>query len=205
MYPLRSFQRGPLRQKQIVKHKYVQRIEANPSAGSIYTYVFSANGLYDPDISGVGGQPIAFDQMTPLYDHYVVIGSKITVDFTSRNEETTNCVVGVAIRDTSSVSSSAEIYMENPSCKYKMLQSAQGGATSRRIVQKVSPHKWLGRSKPLTDDDLRGTSSANPAETVDYHLFIQPFPAAGDPGPIDVLIALEYIAVWTEPKPLARS
>lgn len=205
LYKMSSFQRGPLRQKQVVKHKYAQRIEGNPSLGTIYTWVFSANGMYDPDISGTGNQPIAFDQMTPLYDHYTVIGAKIIVDFAARNEETTNCICGIAIRDTSTTSSNVELYLENPSVKYKMLQSAQGGKTVQRVMQKVSPHKWLGRSKPLTDDELRGNATSNPSETVDFHVFVAPHGAASDPGPIDILVTIQYIAVWTEPRPLSRS
>lgn len=35
--------------------------------------------MYDPDLTGFGHQPYFFDQLTDIYSHYVVIGSKIKI------------------------------------------------------------------------------------------------------------------------------
>ena len=42
--------------------------------------VFSGNGLYDPDVSGVGHQPLGFDQWMTLYNRYRVYASRIVVN-----------------------------------------------------------------------------------------------------------------------------
>lgn len=46
----------------------------------ISEYVFRGNSIYDPDFTGVGGQPYGFDQWTDIYSVYRVYGSKITVE-----------------------------------------------------------------------------------------------------------------------------
>ena len=37
----------------------------------------------DPNHTGVGHQPLYFDQLMTIYNHYIVIGAKITVKFTA--------------------------------------------------------------------------------------------------------------------------
>lgn len=70
---------SPLPTKYTTKLVYSEEIAINAGAGTTGQYVFSMNGMWDPDISGVGHQPRGFDQLLAMYDHFVVIGSKITV------------------------------------------------------------------------------------------------------------------------------
>lgn len=44
------------------------------------SYVYLANGMYDPDYTGTGHQPKYFDQWGALYKRYLVFGSKIYVE-----------------------------------------------------------------------------------------------------------------------------
>jgi len=41
-----------------------------------YEYVFKANSLFDPDLTGVGHQPTYFDQLAAIYSQYCVLGCK---------------------------------------------------------------------------------------------------------------------------------
>ncbi len=47
-------------------------------AATHVTHVYSANGAFDPDVSGGGHQSRGFDQYAALYEKYAVVSSKIT-------------------------------------------------------------------------------------------------------------------------------
>jgi len=68
-------------QKMVMTHKYCDKVQLTSTLGVITNYLFSTNGLYDPNITGTGHQPAYFDQMTPIYNNYTVIMSRIKVTF----------------------------------------------------------------------------------------------------------------------------
>ena len=62
-----------------VRLKYVQETSIDTGLASINKIYFRANSLFDPDFTGVGHQPLHYDELNVPYDHYTVYGSKITV------------------------------------------------------------------------------------------------------------------------------
>jgi len=93
--------------KLIMNHKYTETVNVNNTTGLFNTYVMSCNGLFDPNITGTGRQPLYFDQLTALYNHYVVIGSKCTFKFTPA-AVTSQCLrVACFIEDGASVTPTA--------------------------------------------------------------------------------------------------
>jgi hypothetical protein len=61
-----------------VKLKYNEILSRLP-ANIIDSYVYRWNSLYDPNYTGVGGQPTGFDQWATLYNNYEVVASSIKV------------------------------------------------------------------------------------------------------------------------------
>lgn len=57
--------------------KYTSYVNLDYLAGTLGTQYCRCNSIYDPDASGVGGQPRGFDQYALLYDQYTVNSSKI--------------------------------------------------------------------------------------------------------------------------------
>ena len=47
--------------------KYCQEVSLNPTVGAVASADFAANGLYDPYLSGVGHQPMGFDQLMTFF------------------------------------------------------------------------------------------------------------------------------------------
>lgn len=58
--------------KKLVRLRYCDEIRLDPVAGGIATYNFSANGMYDPDITAVLGQnsKIKTKKLLPLCSHF---------------------------------------------------------------------------------------------------------------------------------------
>lgn len=202
----RTLPRAVFPSKKLVRLKYTENITINPgAAGAIAYHQFSCNGMYDPNRTGVGHQPIGFDQWMSWYDHYHVIGSKITV-YTRSVDTTTDTIVGIYKSDTNSFSpTTAEHACELPGAVYKHLpRTGTGDATSIKVRSKYSPRKDQSSSKVLSDDQLRGDANNDPTEQHYFTIFAAA-PYSADPTTISVWVHIEYLAVFTEPKAPVQS
>lgn len=68
-------------QHTMLKLTYYEELSLTPVAGYA-SYIYRINDLYDPNLTGVGHQPLYRDQMFLLYSYARVLGAKITVQFT---------------------------------------------------------------------------------------------------------------------------
>ena len=78
----------------ITKLRYCDIYSMSSTSGAVVRQVMSANGVYDPDVSGVGHQCLYGDNYGNIYTNYVVLGSKITVHYTSRSTDK-SWIVGI--------------------------------------------------------------------------------------------------------------
>lgn len=186
-----------------VNMRYVDNININPGATLTSEYVYCVNGIYDPDITGVGHQPTGFDQLMPFYDHYVVIGSVMTATFSTRNTAV-KTIAGVTVKDSLSGITDYREMVEQGNTKYAVLGIGDSSKGIRTFRYPVNPSKFLGRSKPLSDDQLKGSSSANPTELCYYHLWVTSLDG-GDPTPVDVQVKIDYTVIFIEPKTVGLS
>lgn len=202
LYPLFRKLYAPLPQILTCKMLYCDNITLSPTTGATATNLFSANGLYDPNVTAVGHQPRGYDQIQPLYDHYVVMGCKIRVDFQSTNTSVPMTAF-VCVRDDTTTSASVNNYLELQGCKSASLGTIYGDA-SKTISHYCTPHKFLGRKSPMSDPQLKGSASANPTEELLYHVGV----AATDFASTSSCVAqvyLEYLCKFIEPKDVAQS
>lgn len=122
-------------------------------------YVYRLNSLFDPDQSGVGGQPDGFDQWKALYGIYRVVAAKVKVSAVG-NGANTNGLLAVAPSDTAGGFNSAE--------EVAALRRAKGGTFSQTdpAIIKSSYHmsQLLGRTDEavLGDNECAALVTANP-------------------------------------------
>lgn len=186
--------KSPVPLRFYTKLRYVGQIALNPTASVADALAVHGNGLYQP-ISG-GHQPRGFDQLMSLYDHFVCVGSKIRVTY--QPTDSTNSTVGISIRDSATLSTSFSDYMEGGNVRSRAL--GESGSTPTVITMSTSPRKFLGRSKVLSDPELKGSAAANPTEGFYYHLFADASDGSSDPGQIDCVFIIDYSVVFIEPK-----
>ena len=200
----RGVPRGIIPNTRLVKHRYVDNdVYLNStSGGSPATYVFSANGMYDPDITGVGHQPLGFDEMTTLYNHFTVVGCKITYTIVSQDNGYAH-IVAVKLGTDTTPTADMENLLENGKCRWALLPRADGGVV-KKLTLRVNPNKFLGISKPMSEDDLKGTAAENPAKQAYLQLSCGPLQAQDTYG-VRGQVVIEYTAVWTSPKLLTES
>lgn len=168
-------------------------------------YVYSANGLFDPDVTGLGHQPMGFDQLMALYEHYTVTNAKITVSFVNENA-TENGYVGIAIFPDATVETVPSKLVENGLLKRSWLAPNNGTAKSQCIVTlPVKISRINGRPESIVADDLfRGDSASNPTEQTYLHVFSYNI-ASNSSLTVRFDAVIEYDATFTEPRKLAQS
>lgn len=178
--------------------KYVHYGSLNPGTlGVPASYVFSANGLYDPDVTGAGHQPRGFDQLIQLYDHYVVRKSTIKVTFLAHSSNECN-VCGIILQDDSSVSSTDLITeLESRNTTYGGLAYGNGS-----IMRKLD---FNAKSFFNINDRLMyGTSSSNPSDQAYFVVFVQPTDTI-DNNPVRIMVELIYDCEFSEPNNVGSS
>lgn len=188
----RSYPIGKTRKVNFIYHEV---FAMNPGAGVPATYVFSANGCYDPNISGVGHQPRGFDELMQLFEHGTVIGTKIDVGMYNNNAEAMTYVL--SLRDITTVPSTFDDALEVPGCQWTVAPTQNGGGVSNLSLS-VNPNKFLGRSKPLTEDNLRFSRTGNPATQCYFHI-VAGTPTLSDPGTVHIHVRIQYTCILTEP------
>lgn len=199
--PLVQYATGFPKQMNIT-HKYVQikiPVYVGPNSNAVYE-PFGVNCLYDPYLALGGQQPLYFDQMTEIYNHYTVMKSRITVSIVPNTIDP--FVGGIYIDDdaTPAVTHLTSI-MEQPSATYK---------TSHRDVTAMTLYKsWDCRSvfgpNPLDNDRLQGNVAANPDEQQVFMIFIRPVLNTVETQEYQVVITMEFDTVWNELKSIASS
>lgn len=204
-----NFSKAPMPNRFATKLRYVGSAQLNPAVGLPAVHVVNAIGCFDPDVTAAGHQPRGFDQLMTMYDHYTVIGSKITVDFcNTANSAGEASTIGIAVKDTATAYTDANNYLEGRNIISTVLPSANTGgpAPMRTLHKAMSTRKFLGVSKPLSSDTIRGDVTANPTDSSYFHIFIQALAnVAADLPSYAIQFRVEYLVVFTEPVQPAQS
>lgn len=177
----------------ITKLRYADTFAATGTTGARAINVYAANGIYDPDITGVGHQPLYRDNFANIYDQYVVLGSKITASFYPTTS-TAAIVVGIIGDDDSSVTSTVSVCMEQSNSVSALLGTA--GCPPVTLTRTYSALEHIGVR--VKDDGYSATAqSSNPTELWCYGLW-----AAAADGvstiTVNVKFEIEYTVKYTE-------
>jgi len=165
-------------------------------------YVFTANGMFDPNITSTGHQPMGFDQMMLFYEHYTVTKSKITVNFINTNP-TDSVFVGILIAPDATIGTNINTLLENGMYVKKQLSHLTGGNNLGALTISANISKINGKKDVKSENDFRGDITANPVEQTYYHIFCyNPYGVASSCS-FEVLI--EYDAIFTEPRKMIPS
>lgn len=194
--------------RMVMTLRYAQQgVLSTGAAGVMATYNFRCNGMFDPDQSGVGHQPMYFDQMMAIYDHYTVIGAKIRVTFAQADTTPTTAqtripvLCGVFVNDDSTTTPGINGVLENALMSAKTFNLNAGSALTCKMGW--SAKKVFGGSV-LGNASLVGTATVNPAEEQFFTLFLDSA-AMLDSTDVYYRVQIDYIAVFTELKDIATS
>lgn len=179
-----------------VKMIYCDLIGIDPPVGQSASYVFSANGLYDPNISGGGHQAMGFDQLAALYGEYVVVGSNISVYF--QNSQTTGAGVVYGINlCTSATAVQTARYIENGNGVHILSEFNGSGNNTHKLTYACDMNKET-YSDVLTDESYAGTASTNPTEQRYYHVWAGPPNYSSDLSSVQCVVTITFDVIWRD-------
>lgn len=110
--------------------------------GPTSAWVFRGNGIFDPDFTGVGAQPVGYDQWAAIYTRYRVYSSHCEVNVVNPSA-TEGLQVAVAPATTASVTLSNESFAAKPYVK-KAYTGRSTGVDTVTIDNFQSTKKMLG-------------------------------------------------------------
>lgn len=192
--------------------RYSETVVDTSSAvqASLGTYVFSANGCYDPNNTGTGHQPRGFDQLMTLYDHYTVLSSKITVRFTNASASSRPfCAIAVRdgnvhMADFDAVGEYGDVVISAKPLYRQTTNDEAGLGESVLLTKKCNIAKFLGRKDAMSDPELKGSASGNPSEQVFYHVIVSDVNSSSAAS-VNCTVFIEYNVIMHEPKQPASS
>lgn len=181
--------------------KYVEPVLINAAAGVYSTYQYSLNSLYDPNYTGTGHQPMYFDQIMALYDHYCVIKSKFVFKAFA-NPGGAQCCIQYFINDDTSVTpvnfdGAAEQSLA------KMTLTTPLNTKPVTLSGSWSAKAFFG-GDVLANVDLQGTSSSNPTEQSYVTIGLQSLDKASTVA-LQGVIEIHYTAIFKELKDESQS
>lgn len=185
--------------KLAVRLKYAEKFTIDPTIlGGPGVYMFSANSLYDPNETGTGHQPRGFDQYMELYTKFCVIATSIRLDYKLSAGDSFSQIVGISLKNTSNSLGSIEAYKESRNTIHRMVAGGDG-MPARSMTFKCKPHKFLGISHPLSDDQMKGSALSDPTNECFFHIFTAPVEAV-DATYLQCSVTIDYTVIFTEPK-----
>lgn len=180
--------------------KYVDRFTTTSVAAALDSYSVYANAIYAPVSSS--HQPMYFDQIMSLYNHWVVVGAKIKVMCSLDNNASTNGGLFTLYLndDKTVVPTTIEGAAEQSSAKGSQIAavSNQGVVT---LYGTYSAYKVFGNN-PTARSELQGDSVSNCGETTAWTMNWQSY--SGNAA-LNVTYEIEYSVDFFELKDIVRS
>lgn len=185
------------------KLSYCENSNLSGTSGNLASVLWRANGAYDPRYATGGHQPYGYDQWTALFNHYVVVGSRITVKFRP-TADTPNQIAGITLLpDTTIPYTVYTTFIEsNPSSKYVMLNDSE---RFQKLTCNFSAKRFFNCSNVKDRVATIGAGVAsNPTDQAYFCVWSQSQDITTS-HTTNTLITIEYIIDFSEPKMLTES
>lgn len=198
----RSLPTNGMPQSYLCKHKYNTQIQQNPDAlGVPVSWYFSMNSMFDPDRTGVGHQPMGFDQVAAFYENYRVVGCKIKVTpHIAVNDANATAYYALSLtEDDITTFINTNDWLEQDSTNRAKLISGNtaqaGGQNNNFQMAFFSDKKWFKGENSAKTRRIAAVG-ANPLDQV--YARITTASATGEDAPlITFLVEMEYITLYT--------
>lgn len=178
--------------------RYAQKFSIVSNVAQASTHIFRANDMYDPDFSGVGHQPRGFDQLMAMYDHFTVVGAKITI---MTAQPGTSAIVGISLQDDATSTTDPENLLETRPDD-SVIGVVAAGAEALSLSLGYSQRKFFGVSG--IDDKYQGSKVSSPQEGAYFHVWQAAINDTSS-NTSHYVAVIDYIALLSEPQQPTKS
>lgn len=191
---------NPFPTNYVCQLRYSQVFPIAYSTGAWGHQSFRLNSLFDPDYSGVGHQPRGFDELTYIYQQYMVTGCKVKLKFWQTSSNDT--YVGFTTRKDNTVPTIFEDWTEGRYGSSKVIKADDNRVHFKTFY--LSMRNFFGKRPQLIDEEARAEYTSNPTEMCNFVIGVNDIGLIAS-GSIRCEIELVYDAVFTKRKYLASS
>lgn len=154
---------------------YPDRISVSENTvGSGRTYTYSLNNLYDPNVSGIGSQPVGFDQISAIYSRFRVLKVDVVVEFMSIVQTSATLitqVVGLTTAATDALPAAVQAWPGLP-CTVSRQINNLGGSNKAIFTRKIQPWNVIGVPKRQYMTSLDYTCSPSGPPNFNVYLIL---------------------------------
>lgn len=167
---------GGFNDRERVTLRYAESFSISTATVAASSYVFSGNGIFDPNVTSTGSQPANFDDFSAIYLRYRVFGSKIVVKHANEIDAADDGVrLIVAPRHTATdiiTVPTALDALSQPYAKFVVVKYYTTGTPDGTIRSNMTTSKIMGLSdlEFKGRDDLTALVSAQPSHQWYWHI-----------------------------------
>ncbi len=175
--------------------------ESVAAGGAFYSYKLT--DLYDPNFTGVGSQPISYDQWSTLYQRFKVMQNIISVTF--GNKSTEPMEVGFFMTTTSTLPANPLSWPVQNRGGAKMIAPTAGGPCVHEFRAVVKPWEVFGvtRQQYVDDMDFSHATNSSPTRNIYLHIFVAGYASTALTG--QARVTMTYDVELSELLPLTIS
>lgn len=188
----------------VVQLRYCTSVTLSDAIGGVLDlHAFSANSIYDPDVTGVGHQPMGRDQWEIFYNHYRVLSSRITIQAGQGSPAAgapimTGCYLADDVTVPSTWTTIAEAGRD--ACKMNI----PANQDILKLKQNYIQSKFY-KGQGANQSNLGAAMGASPSEQAYYIIYAQAADELSTFVSRTYSVTIDYKVCFSEPKDLVAS
>lgn len=181
---------------------YTQQGTLSSGIASYVENTFRGNSIFDPDLTGVGTQPLGRDEWSNFYTYYRVYASKCRVYFDT--EDSADGVIASVIPSIDSNQfSNFNVAMQTPYARYRNM-GVSAGTNAKVVSNYMETSKMFGVRAINYETDFSANFTTNPAREWFWHVGVGCSDGLSNPN-ANYTIKIVYYVEFFGRKQLAAS
>jgi hypothetical protein len=184
--------------------RYCSYVDMAGTSGALGTQIVGAGDLHDPDKTGVGHQPLGYDNWSAFYSNYVVAASTLTVE--AAQSSTTGAVVGVYLSQANGITGTSWVELAEQGAGVHQMLNVGAGCPNVKYRMRYDAKKRFNLKDILDNEDRLGAAfGTSPSGSAMYFVIYAQAHDESTTVPVQIKYTIDYDVIVSEPKELVQS